>query len=98
MIPYRSYRPSLRNLSIVALLGLSSGVQAVCLNADNSLDDGSMYTVHGEQSLLPPCKPEIDGKDAQSEHYKAQTGPAKAGSELKKSVSDKKPPARANPS
>lgn len=103
MNPHLICRAHLRSVSIAALLSLSAGAQAVCLNADNSLDDGSMYTLHAELSLLPRCKPDLDAKNeipvsAQAGYLRAQPQPAKAMPELKKSVHDKKPPARGNES
>ena len=45
----------LRRLAFVALLGISGGAQALCLNADGSLDDSSMNTASIDRGLLPAC-------------------------------------------
>lgn len=46
----------LRTVFVAGLLGLGSGAHALCLNADGSLDDGSMNTAVIDRGLLPACE------------------------------------------
>ena len=46
----------LRAVAIAALLGISSGAHAVCVNADGSLDDSSMDSALIDRGMLPACE------------------------------------------
>jgi len=56
------------SLVFAILLGISSGVHALCVNADGSLDDGSMETALIQRDLLPICEaqPVVPALKAQS--------------------------------
>ena len=49
----------MRTLALVAVLWISSGTHALCLNADGSLDDSSMNTASIDRGLLPACKVQL---------------------------------------
>lgn len=49
----------LRALTLAALLGLSNGAHALCVNADGSLDDHSMDTAAIDRGLLPSCEVQV---------------------------------------
>ena len=49
----------MRIVALVAVLGISSGAHALCLNADGSLDDSSMNTASIDRGLLPACQVQL---------------------------------------
>ena len=63
-------------LAFVALLGISGGAQALCLNADGSLDDSSMNTASIDRSLLPACNVQTKAPAQVSEPRESAAKPA----------------------
>ena len=79
---------TLSAVAIAALMGLSSGANALCLNANGSLDDSSMETAAIDRGMLPACEAEkpAPAKSPEPQTVKTEEPTAKPAPDAPKAV------------